>query len=458
MLSIANSPRVQQWRQILIMAWPLILANSFWNLQLTIDRVFLGHYSTDALAAAMAVMGIFWTPMALVQQTASYLMVFVAQFFGAKRYDQVGAALWQSIYLSIAGGLLFLLLIPCARPLFTWMGHPPAVRELEIALFQALCFSALPTALVAAAGAFFTGLGNTQPLMWINCVGLVANAIFGYLLIFGKMGFPALGVTGAGIARTLASCCSAVYGLYLVFQKKYEDTYKVRSSWHLNLDLQKRFIRYGVPSGMQWALEGLAFAVFLIIIGKIKDGEAALAATGVAVTVMMLAILPALGIAQAVSVQVGQHLGENKPELAERSTIAGLQVSAMYILCMGLSFAIIPDFYLSWFQNNENPLMWEKIASMAKTILLFVALFTNFDSMNLNLSFALKGAGDTRFVTLVALCLPWPLMVAPTWLVMNWENAIYWAWGACSVHIITQAMIFCVRFRIGKWKQMRVIS
>jgi len=72
------------------MAWPLIVANSFWNLQLTIDRIYLGHFSTEALAASMAVMGVFWVPMALLQQTAAYLMTFVAQYFGAKRFMGYG--------------------------------------------------------------------------------------------------------------------------------------------------------------------------------------------------------------------------------------------------------------------------------------------------------------------------------------------------------------------------------
>ena len=64
---------------------------------------------------------------------------------------------------------------------------------------------------------------------------------------------------------------------------------------------------------------------------------------------------------------------------------------------------------------------------------MYAALFTTFDSMNLIFSFALKGAGDTRFVSLVALMLPWPIMVLPTILMREWEGAVFWAWGAASV-------------------------
>ena len=85
-----SSPRA--WKQILAIAWPLIVANSFWNLQLTIDRIYLGAWSTEALGAAMAVMGVFWTPMALLQQTAGYVTTFVAQYFGAREHEKIGSS------------------------------------------------------------------------------------------------------------------------------------------------------------------------------------------------------------------------------------------------------------------------------------------------------------------------------------------------------------------------------
>ena len=175
---------MERWKEILEIAWPLIIANSFWNIQLTIDRLFVGNYSTEALAAATAVMGVFWTPMALLQQTAAYLMTFVAQYYGARRLQMIGPAVWQSIYVSIIGGILILLLIPVAKEIFLAINHSPSIQNLETDYFIAICFSALPTALVASASGFFTGLGNTRIVMWINCSGMVANFIFDYLLIF----------------------------------------------------------------------------------------------------------------------------------------------------------------------------------------------------------------------------------------------------------------------------------
>ena len=454
----ASRTRRQNWASILKIAWPLIVANSFWNLQLTIDRVYLGHFSTEALAAAISVMGVFWTPMALLQQTASYVMTFVAQYFGAKREDMIGGAVWQSLYVCVVGGFLMLLLIPLAPAIFRMVGHSPSVQALEVEYFAALCYSAMPAALVAAVSGFYTGLGNTQIIIWINVVGLIANVIFDYVLIFGAFGVPRMGVAGAGYATALANWASAAFSLWLIFSKKYELAYKMRSSWKWNVEMMKRFIRFGLPSGMQWALEGLAFTVFLIIVGRMPNGDAGLASSGIVVTVMMLAVLPVLGIAQAVLALVGQHLGEKKPREAELAAWSGLQVSEMYILLISITFVLFPQFYLSWFHNEENAALWQQVSEMVPILLLFVATFIFFDTVNMVFSFSLKGAGDTRFVTLVALTIPWPIMVLPTYLMRDWENAVYWGWAAASAFSIAQAGVFTLRFREGKWKSMSVIG
>ncbi|MBY0370669.1 hypothetical protein K2X33_08285, partial [bacterium] len=251
---------------------------------------------------------------------------------------------------------------------------------------------------------------------------------------------------------------AALFGLWLILDRRYEADYRVRSGWRYQADLMARFLKFGVPSGLQWALEGLAFTVFLIIVGRMQNGAAALASSGIVVTVMMLSILPAMGIAQAVSVLMGQHMGERFPAKAEEATWAGFQVALAYIATMSVSFVFFPGFYLSWFHNPENAALWGQVSTMVPYLLLYVAFFTCFDSVNMVFSFALKGAGDTRFVSAVALILPWPLMVLPTYLWREWPGAIYWAWAAVSFYGVTQAVIFWRRFAGGRWKTMSVIN
>lgn len=448
----------ERWKDVLRISWPLIIANSFWNLQITIDRIFIGNYSVDGLGATMAVGALFWAPMALVQQTAAYSTTFVAQYLGAKQFDKIGPAVWQALYLGVMGGLLFLLLIPLAPHIFAWMGHSPRMQELEVEYFIALTFSSLPIAIVAAISGFFTGRGISQTVMWINGVGLIANVVFDYLMIFGNLGFPEMGLAGAGYATSIASWCSALFGLWLMLTKENERLFCLRSGWRWSRDLMGRYIKFGVPSGLQWALEGLGFSVFLVIIGQMPNGDVALSASGIAVTIMMLAVLPALGVAQGVMVMVGQFLGDKNPEQAESSAWAGLHMAIVYESIMALSFVIFPGFYLSWFHNAENAAIWAQVSEIVPVLLLFVASFVSLDAINLVFSMGLKGAGDTRFVTLVALVLPWPLMVFPTWLASDRPDGVYLAWAAASIFIACQAGVFFWRFLGGKWKTMSVIN
>jgi MATE family multidrug resistance protein len=446
-----------RWKHILQIAWPLIVANSFWNLQLTIDRIFLGMYSTESLGAAMAVMGVFWVPMALLQQTAGYVTTFVAQYFGANQQSKIGSCVWQAFYVSLIGGVLFIGLRFLTPWFFSLVGHTPKIQILEVEYFNSLTYTALPTALVAVISGFFTGLGRTRTVIGVNLVGLVLNVLLDYLLIFGNYGFPQMGIAGAGYATSIATLGAAMYGVYLIFDQKHEESFNLRSQWHFNTSLIKQFLRFGIPSGMQWALEGLAFTVFLIVMGKLPNGEAALASSSIAVTVMMLSVLPTMGVAQSVLTLVGQKLGEKKPEEAAAITWDGVQISLIYMFIIAMSFWFIPDFYLSWFKNEENALLWNQVQDLAPKLLAIVALFTVFDSAYLNISFALKGAGDTKFVSIMALLVPWPLMVLPAFLLKEHPNAVVLSWAFVVLYSITITSILAWRFRQGKWKSMSVI-
>ena len=456
--NLSQHRRLNRWKTILTIAWPLIIANSFWNLQLTIDRVFLGMFSTEALGAAMAVMGVFWVPMALLQQTASYVTTFVAQYFGANEKESIGSCVWQAFYVSVVGGILFLGLNFLSPWFFSNVGHAPNLQVLEIDYFNSLAYSALPTALVAAISGFYTGLGQTRTVIGINFIGLILNALLDYLLIFGHFGFPKLGIEGAGYATAMATYGAAIYGLILIFNEKNETIYKIRTAWRLNVSLIKQFLKFGIPSGLQWALEGLAFTTFLILMGRLANGEAALASSSIAITVMMLSVLPSMGVAQAVMTLVGQHLGDKTPEEAERITWSGVQVSLIYMTFVAISFVIIPEFYLSWFENSDNPQLWNAVVAMTPALLKIVALFTIFDSMYLNISFALKGAGDTQFVSLISLTVPWPFMVLPAYLLKDHPNAEVWSWSFVALYSIVTSGILVWRFRGGKWKNMSVIK
>src|SRR5207237_877924 len=157
--------------------------------------------------------------------------------------------------------------------------------------------------------AFFAGRGQTWTVLIVDSVGFGVTAILDYLLIFGNFGFPELGIVGAGLATVAGTYASALTSLLLMLRPRYREEFATLSGWRFDPELFRRLLRFGLPNGMQWALDALAFTVFTFIVGNF--GRAEQAATSIAFTINLVAILPMLGMGQAVSVLVGRRLGED---------------------------------------------------------------------------------------------------------------------------------------------------
>src|SRR5262249_18981898 len=172
----------------------------------------------------------------------------------------------------------------------------------------------------------------------------------------------------------------------------------------------------------------------------------------------LVAFMPMMGTAQAVAILVGQRLGQDRPDLAERTTWTGCRLAWGFMTAGALSYVLFPAAFLYFFHGKEGSVRAGHVAAVVPVLLRFVAVYSLFDSLNLVLSFALRGAGDTRFVTVVSLALAWPVMVLPTWAAWYHGWGLYWAWAFASAYIIVLALTFWLGFRQGKWKTMRVIE
>ncbi len=448
-------PPRSQLGVMLALAWPLVVSNSFTTIQVTIDRLFLSQFDADMATASVAAAMIFWLPYVLLWTTAGYVATFAAQYSGAGRPLRVGPAVWQGLYFSVFAGIAFLGLIFVSGPFFALIDHSPNIQQLEVTYFNCLCWFALPGLITSAVSAFFSGRGESIVVIWINAVGTVVNAGLDYCLIFGNFGFPEMGIAGAGWATVAGAWVSAIFALALMLRRKYRESHATGSA-RFDPALFWRLCRYGIPSGAHWALDISAFNAFIVLTGYF--GDSALGATGLAITINSVAFIPMLGIGQAVTILVGQYLGDNKPDKAEHATWLGLYVSGIYMFIIAFLYAVFPSAFIAPFQGDNDPAKWEPIAEYVRVLLLFVAAYSIFDAANLVFSFALRGAGDTVFVSLVSLFLAWPVMVVPTWFAWKFDWGLYWAWAFASLYIALQAVCFLLRFRGGKWRSMRVIE
>jgi MATE family multidrug resistance protein len=443
-------------RELFALSLPLVLSAGFLTVQLCLDRIFLTWTGNDEAAASMPAVMLFSTLFGLLQHTLMYSSVFVAQYLGAGRPERVGPVLWQAGRIAVVGGLAFLGLIPLAGPLFALVGHAPEVAALEADYFRALCLAVPSAAGVAVVNAFFAGRGHTWTVFGVNAVGLLVNAPLAYAWILGEWGVPKLGPAGAGYATVGGSVASLLVGLTLVLRRRYETDFRTRSGWRFDAALTRRLLRFGLPNGLMHAVDMTAWTAFVFLVGVMSKIEGA--ATNVAFTINLVAFLPLVGLGQGVEILVGRRQGEGRPNLSAKTTVAGLKLAVGYAVLISIPYALTPDLLTRPFALRADPGQWEQLAPTVRTLLLFVAVYTLGDAVNVTVSYALRGAGDTRFVAALAVGLAWPVMVIPTWFAARFGWGVTGAWVFATAYIFALAAAFLVRFRGGKWRTMRVIE
>jgi MATE family multidrug resistance protein len=443
-------------QELLRLALPLIVSQSFMTVQVFVDTVLLSWHDPLEMTASFPAVMWYWQFFSLLQVTAGYTSTFVAQYTGANRPHRVGPAVWQGIHFATAAGLLFLLVAPLAPWLISMGGHTPEAQKLEVTYLECLAFAALPMMVMGAVNGFFSGRGQTWTVLGIEAFGTAINVGLALLLIFGRFGFPEMGIAGAGWATVVGSWASALLAIGLMLRKRYRIGYQTLSGWRPDRDLFRRLMKYGGPAGMQVFLDVLVFNFFVQLVGRL--GDAALGATTLTVRFNMIAFLPMMGLGMAISILVGQRLGENRPDLAEKSTYTGAKWSFGYMVLVAAAYVSIPSLLLSIFEGDKDPEQFAAIAVVVRKLLICVAVYSLADAINVSLAFALRGAGDTKYVTVLTFVLAWPLMVIPTAVTVSMGGSVYWCWVFATIHIIAMSVCFWFRFRSGKWKSMRVIE
>ena len=445
------------YRELVVLSIPLIITTASWALQQFVDRMFITWYSAEAIAAVVPAGMLNFTIMSLFMGTCSYTTTFVAQYYGAGKNHRVAGAVWQGIYYSMAGGLVLLLFVPFSDGIFGLIGHDPSIRGHESVYFSILCAGSWGPLASSAIAGFFSGRGITWPVLWVNIAGTVVNIIFDYILIFGKLGLPAMGVKGAAISTVIAGFSVMAVYLVMFFYPSHEREFRTRSGWRPDRSLFIRLIRFGFPSGLQFFIEISTFTVFILLVGRL--GMMELASSNIVFNINSVSFMPIIGLGIGITVLTGQYLGRGLPETAERSVYAGFRIGFVYMLCVGLVYVLLPWILVAPFMRGADAAKLLEFRGMAEMLLRFVVLYSFFDAMSITFSSALKGAGDTSFVMKAVLAVSLFSLIAPTWAAVFYFHAgIYACWWILTIYAFLLGFTFYLRFRRGIWKNMRVIE
>ncbi|MGL1931070.1 MAG: MATE family efflux transporter [Desulfotalea sp.] len=453
----------ERWRQpfgykdVLLVALPLVVSMGSTTLMEFTDRVFLSRYSLDAIAASTPATLAHLVLLLFCIGTVGYSNVFIAQYYGAGRHEKVGAVLWQSIYLSLVGAFLLGLAYFIAEPLFSLVGHSKNIISLEVVYFRILTVGSGFALMASALSCFFSGRGITRPIMIVNTLAVLINIPLDYALIFGIGPFPALGIAGAGIATVSAWIMQTLMFAYLVFTRKNDSNFAVFRKKY-DQKIFKSLTRLGLPAGVNMFFELLAFTYFIFVVGTI--GEIELAASNIVFTINSIFFVPLMGIGIAVSTLVGQAIGRGNHHEAMRATTNTFHLAMLWAVLLGSFFIFIPELFINIFEpTGEGASHFNEIRDLGKVLLRFVVIYIIFDTVFIIYSGAVKGAGDTKFImwgmgVMGLFCLAIPLYLV----VYTFQLGLWWAWVVITAYLFSLGSMAFWRYQKGAWKKMSVVD
>ncbi len=339
----------------------------------------------------------------------------------------------------IAGIVLFGILF-FASPLLSHLDQPESVSSMAIPFFNVLVLSMIPLSLFFSFKQFAEGLSDTKVAMIVSIVANLLNVFLNYVMIFGKMGFPEMGLMGSCWASFISRVVMAlVMFLYLWKKKAYKIYWKewkiAKYNWKTSTDI----LNIGIPSGMQYVFEVGAFSFAAVMIGWI--GATELAAHQIALSLAALTYMMASGISAAASVRVGNQFGMRDLQELRRSAFSALMMVVVVMSFAGLLFVFTRGMIPQWFSKEED------VISIASGLLLIAAFFQLSDGLQTVALGALRGIQDVRIPTGITLVAYWIIALPLSyWLAFSKQMGVNGIWYGLSIGLTLAAILLFLRF------------
>lgn len=444
-------------RECLAVAWPLVLAMAGNAIMMFADRLFLARYSAISIQAALPAGLMAFMAIAFLQNVVAYSGTFVAQYAGAGSRAACARAMGQGLWLAALCVPLLLATVPLGNLLFGWAGHAPEVMAEERHYYLTLVIGNLSIPFAAAVAGFFTGQGFTRLVMGANLMGNAANVALDPLFIWGWGPMPALGIVGAGVATALSQfLILGILVAAMLRERPFASWRRRQVAFAWKAPLMLRIVRFGLPSGGHVLLDVGTFTVFVFVTGRMD--ALSFAASNIAFSVNHLVFAPLMGVGMAASVVAGQRMGDRDPAGAARAGRGCVALGWLYILLCTLIIGGFSEPILRAFYPHAAPFAYGEYLALGRRLIAIFLAWAWFDTLNIVLGGALKGAGDTRFV----MC--WVagtavLLWMPSLFLLYWLGfGIVSLWLTMLGYVIVASGGLLWRFLRGRWTSIRLID
>ncbi len=373
----------------------------------------------------------------------------VAQADGQADTSKITRLLRHGILLCGGSGVLLFVLLFGVSFLFPFMRQPEEVVQLGTPYFLIIASSLIPLMIFQNFRQFSEGMSVTKPTMYITIAANLVNVFFNYLLIYGKLGFPELGLNGAGWATFISRVLMA-FGLYF-FVIKYERFKAFRAAFQLSkikADFFKPMLKIGLPSGIQFVFEVGAFAMASIMMGWL--GANALAAHQIAISLVSLSYMMASGISAASTVRVGNQMGIKDGVNLKRVGNTSFLMSLVFMACCAIVFIGFSNFFPTLYVEERE------VIGIASTLIIVAGFFQLSDGVQVVGLGSLRGMSDVKIPTIITLIAYWGLAIPASYVLgFIFELGPEGIWYGLLIGLTVAAIALFVRFhRLARIKSL----
>lgn len=440
--------------EFISLSLPLMISSLSVMSMIFVDRLMLGHYSTEAFNAAVNATTFGWSFVLGWMVLASISEVFVAQYNGAGAKEKIGEPVWQMIWLSLFSILFFI-------PLSIW-GGKIAYRDLPEFSIAQNYFSWMmgfgPTVpLYAALCGFFVGRGKTKLITGLAIGANLLNALLDWILIFGFEGWiPSLGATGAAIA-TNGSCIFQDLILFAIFISKKNRLQYGTGQWQLRPKSLWQCAKIGLPGAFFVTFELLGWAAYYAMMTTM--GEKHITIAGICQSVIILFYFYVEGVSKAATTVAGNLIGGKRSDLVSTVFKQGFKLLCLFLVAQFILYYFFSDDLLNNFMPEISQERFNEYFGPLSFALVTMVFYLFFEGVRNLYGGILTAAGDTIFLLIGGSLSIWILLVLPVYLlVVRNSGNIETASIICLFYSIAGALLYFWRFETGKWKKLSILN
>ena len=427
------------------LAIPVVVAELGWITMGMVDILMVGRLGAEAIGAVGIGTAIFNAVCVFSLGMLLGLDTLVSQAFGARRLDECHRWLIHGVVLSLVLTIpAMLLLVALGRSLDGW-GIDREVLRLTHPYVDAVIWSVPPLMLYFCFRRYLQGMGWVRPVMIALIVANAANVLVNWVLIFGRFGFPAMGVAGAAWATVFSRVLMCAYLLIAIVSRErgrrpglFETPLRIEVAW------MRRLVSLGTPAALQLTLEVGVFAAASALAGRLTP--TALAAHQIALNLAGFTFMVPLGIASAGAVRVGHAIGASDGPAASRAGWTALLFGTTFMSCAAAIFLLFPGTLIGAFTGDRA------VREIGISLLAVAAVFQLFDGLQGVGTGILRGLGDTRTPMLWNLAAHWMLGLPVAYLLaFHTRLGVVGLWLGLSIGLIICGVVLTIVW----WRRIR---